>query len=100
VAAGRFHVFAVNSVDQAMELLTGVAAGEVHGDGEVPADSVNGRVATQLAEMALRRHTFGEERPQPPKRTRSKKAAKETKEVPPKPGSEGPEPPPAEPPAN
>ena len=56
VAAGRFAVHAVRTVDEAMALLTGVEAGAPGPDGEWPADSVNARVQARVAELnALRR---------------------------------------------
>lgn len=52
-AAGRFAVHAVETVDQAIELLTGIAAGP----GEPPwdDDTINGRIARRLAEYAALR---------------------------------------------
>lgn len=54
---GRFHIYAVDSVDQAMEMLTGLPAGERQPDGSYPKGSVNGLVDARLREMgeALRR---------------------------------------------
>jgi lon-related putative ATP-dependent protease len=53
VAAGRFHVYAVRTVDEAIELLTGTPAGEPDAaTGAFPAASVNGRVAKRLREFA------------------------------------------------
>jgi predicted ATP-dependent protease len=52
VEAGKFKVHAVTSVDDAIELLTGVSAG----DPDRPRDdTVNGRIARRLREYALRR---------------------------------------------
>jgi predicted ATP-dependent protease len=52
----KFSVHAVSSADEAIELLTGMAAGERGADGAFPADSVNGRVDAALNAMAeLRR---------------------------------------------
>jgi lon-related putative ATP-dependent protease len=48
----RFHIWPVETIDQGVELLTGVPAGEADADGNYPPDSVNGRVATRLAELA------------------------------------------------
>ena len=49
VAAGRFAIHAVHSVDDALEVLTGMPAG----DADTPAeDTVNGRVAKRLLEFA------------------------------------------------
>src|SRR5690606_21368156 len=48
VEAGRFAVYAVNSMEEAIELLTGTPAGEPGLDGEYPPDSVYGRAARRL----------------------------------------------------
>ena len=54
-AAGRFHVCAVRHVDEAIELLTGVAAGASEVASELPPDTVNGRVASRLRAFAAGR---------------------------------------------
>ena len=53
VAAGRFAVHAVHTVDEALELFTGLPSG----DASVPVeDTVNGRIAQRLREYSsLRR---------------------------------------------
>jgi predicted ATP-dependent protease len=56
--AGRFAVYAVSTVDEAIELLTGVPAGLPDEGGVVPEDSINYLVAAQLAEMSLVRQNF------------------------------------------
>jgi predicted ATP-dependent protease len=59
VRAGRFHIYAVNSVDEAMELLTGLAAGERQPDGAYPEGSVNALVDARLREMGEAMRRFG-----------------------------------------
>lgn len=61
--AGRFAVYAVNTIDEAVELLTGIPAGERGLDGLYPPDTVFGRAARRLEEMAkaVARWTEGEE---------------------------------------
>jgi predicted ATP-dependent protease len=59
-AAGRFHVWAVETVDQAIEILTGVPAGMPDEQGNIPPDTINYRVAVQLAEMTALRQAFAE----------------------------------------
>jgi lon-related putative ATP-dependent protease len=55
-AAGRFRVYAVETVDEALTVMTGVEAGEPGEDGRYPDDTVNRRVADRLDELsALRR---------------------------------------------
>ncbi len=60
VEAGRFKVYAVSTVDEALELLTGVPAGEKQADGAYAPESVNGRVQARLRQIAesLRRSGF------------------------------------------
>jgi len=48
---GQFRVYAVDTVDEALELLTGIPAGERDPAGQFPADSVNGRVESRLKEF-------------------------------------------------
>lgn len=52
VEAGRFHVYAIENVDQGMMLLTGVDAGERDSKGNFPAGTVNGRVEARLLAMS------------------------------------------------
>lgn len=52
VAAGQFHIYPVRTVDEAVEILTGVPAGVRDASGTYPADSVNGRVDAALQRMA------------------------------------------------
>ncbi len=63
VAAGKFAVFAVANVDQALGLLTGAKAGERGASGKFPTGSVNRLVEDRLAELATIRHEFGEKKP-------------------------------------
>ncbi len=52
VAEGRFHLYPVRTVDEGIEILTGLPAGELQADGTYPPDSVHGRVMARLAEIA------------------------------------------------
>jgi lon-related putative ATP-dependent protease len=58
VRADQFHLWAVENVDQGIEVLTGVPAGERGPDGRWPEGSVNARVAARVAEMAERARAF------------------------------------------
>ena len=55
---GQFHVYAVRDVDQAIALLTGVAAGVPNEQGVVPEGSINYLVATELAQLSLLRQDY------------------------------------------
>jgi lon-related putative ATP-dependent protease len=59
VAEGQFHVYAVETVDQGIEILTGVPAGERDEEGQYPEGSVNARVAQRLRALAEKRREFG-----------------------------------------
>ena len=59
VGRGEFNVYPVDNVDEAIELLTGGAAGERDSEGTFPVDSVNGKVEKALIDMARRRRDFG-----------------------------------------
>ncbi|MGD2039324.1 MAG: ATP-binding protein [Anaerolineae bacterium] len=52
VAEGRFHIYPVDTIDEGIEILTGVSAGEQQEDGSYDKDSVHGRVLAQLKELA------------------------------------------------
>jgi lon-related putative ATP-dependent protease len=52
IAEGQFHLYPVQSVDEGIEILTGVSAGDLQEDGTYPEDSVHGRVLARLEEIA------------------------------------------------
>jgi predicted ATP-dependent protease len=58
VEEGRFAVYAVSQVDEALTILTGVDAGERGADGAFPEGSVNFRVEEALVHFALTRKKF------------------------------------------
>ena len=51
VKAGKFHVWAVGEVDEALELMTGLSAGKRLPDGTFEKDSVNDRVDQTLSHL-------------------------------------------------
>lgn len=60
VRAGRFHIYAVSTVDEGIEVLTGVPAGERGADGLFPEGTVNRRVEDRLRAFAERARAQGE----------------------------------------
>ena len=56
--AGQFHVHAVSTIDEAIELLTRVAAGAADVPGYFPDGTINQRVAARLREFSLTRQAF------------------------------------------
>jgi len=59
VERGEFHVWAVSTIDEGIELLTGRPAGELQPDGTYPEGSVNRLVAERLQGFASRLRAFG-----------------------------------------
>jgi predicted ATP-dependent protease len=55
VGEGKFHIYPVETIDQGLELLTGMKAGEPDQSGRYPEDSVNGKVLAVLAGLAEKR---------------------------------------------
>jgi predicted ATP-dependent protease len=58
-AAGTFHVFGVETIDQGIEILTGVQAGVRGADGAYPSDSINGRAQARLLQFAEQARAYG-----------------------------------------
>jgi len=53
VKEGKFHIYAVSTLDEAMEIMTGMPAGELDPNtGEYPEDSVNGLISAGNARNA------------------------------------------------
>lgn len=52
IRAGRFHIWAVRTIDEGIAILTGVPAGAADESGQYPPDTVNGRVSRRLEEYA------------------------------------------------
>ncbi|MDD3643744.1 MAG: ATP-dependent protease, partial [Candidatus Krumholzibacteria bacterium] len=62
VAAGKFHIYPVRTVDEGIEILTGTAAGKPLESGRYRPGTVNAMVQDALAEMALLWKAFGREK--------------------------------------
>lgn len=52
VKSGKFHIFVVGSIEEGIELLTGVKAGKRLPDGSFEENTVYGKVDKRLQEMA------------------------------------------------
>ena len=59
VHAGQFHVYPIETIDQGIEILTGMPAGERDLSGQFPVGSINHQVERRLIELAHTRQTFG-----------------------------------------
>ena len=60
VAAGKFRIFAVETIDEGIELLTGIEAGVLGEDGRYPPETINRRVADYLDTLAKTQRSFQE----------------------------------------
>lgn len=58
VAAGQFHVYAVDHVDQGMELLSGMRMGVPYKHGGYPANTLNRKIAERLAALSERKQVL------------------------------------------
>jgi lon-related putative ATP-dependent protease len=58
VKAGKFHIYSAKTIDEGIEVLTGVKAGERRQDGNFEEETVNYRVDKQLKEMAEKLKEF------------------------------------------
>ena len=52
VSEGKFHVYPIESIDQGIELLTDMSAGELDDEGAYPEDTINGKVQARLKKFA------------------------------------------------
>ncbi|MFW6332539.1 MAG: Lon protease family protein [Thermodesulfobacteriota bacterium] len=59
VKEGRFSIFPVETIDQGIEILTGVEAGEPDKEGRYPENTINAKVLARLEAMAEKRIEFG-----------------------------------------
>jgi lon-related putative ATP-dependent protease len=58
VEEGKFTVYTVETIDDGIELLTGMSAGQRDENGKFPDDSVNQRVQAKLTEYATKMHAY------------------------------------------
>jgi len=56
--SSQFNIYAVSTVDEALELLTGMDAGAANAQGNYPPESVNGRIAAQLLQFTQLKKDF------------------------------------------
>jgi lon-related putative ATP-dependent protease len=61
VRAGKFQIYGVETIDQGIEILTGVPAGERDSTGKFPEGSVNQKVEARLIELAEKRKALGQQ---------------------------------------
>ncbi len=77
VEDGTFHIYAVETVDEGMEILTGLEAGRKGSDGTYPEGTINGRVDHKLRELGEGLRKLGE----PPEEEGRKSRPRKKKET-------------------
>ncbi|MGH8548455.1 MAG: Lon protease family protein [Methylococcales bacterium] len=68
--AGRFSVYPIETIDDAIRLLMGVAAGERDSEGKFPEGSVNFMIETKLKQLAEEHRDFEHQANQKPRKKR------------------------------
>jgi predicted ATP-dependent protease len=58
VRQGQFHIYSARTIDEGIEVLTGVSAGKKRKDGAYPRSTINYLVDKRLREMAERLKNF------------------------------------------
>jgi ATP-dependent Lon protease len=71
----KFHVYAVKTIDEGIEILTGKKAGEIKPDGTYPKGTINALVNEKLKELAEGLKKFGDEE----KKEGNKKSGRKSK---------------------
>ncbi len=61
VGEGQFHIYPVETIDECMEILTGISAGQRDSQGEFPKGSINQRVTARLLDLADKRRSFAKD---------------------------------------
>ncbi len=61
VAEGKFNIYAITSVDQGIELLTGIPMGEIDQDGLYPPDTISGKIQERLEKIAKSKDSGSED---------------------------------------
>ena len=58
VERGEFHIFPIHTIDEGIEVLTGIAAGERSRTGKFPRGSINQKVDARLRKIAKKRSEY------------------------------------------
>ena len=59
ISKGQFHIFPVSTIDEGIEILTGIKAGKRLDNGSFQTNAINGRVQKRLVTLAEKLRDFG-----------------------------------------
>lgn len=62
IREGKFHIYPVKTIDEGIEILTGIPSGQKQPDGSYPEGTINHRVYEKLRRFAVTVAGFGKER--------------------------------------
>lgn len=65
---GKFHIYPVSTIDEGIEILTGLPAGQRDENGNYPKDTVNGKVQERLHRFLLQNLEYRRQMHVPPKK--------------------------------
>jgi lon-related putative ATP-dependent protease len=65
VSNGQFRIYAVNHIDECLEVLTGIEPGVRDAEGNFPADSLNRKITQRLIDFAESRRRFASKNHEP-----------------------------------
>ena len=65
---GKFHIYPVSTIDEGIEILTGLPAGKRAADGSYPPDSINGKVQERLNQFLMQNLEYRRQTHLPPKK--------------------------------
>jgi predicted ATP-dependent protease len=77
IREGRFHLWAVRTIDEGLEVVTGIPGGEADAAGAFPEGTINHMVSRRLGELADRLRRFGPARAGREEATREEAAREE-----------------------
>jgi predicted ATP-dependent protease len=60
-AAGKFHIYPISHIDEGIEVLTGIPAGQRGRTGKYPKGTINQRVEARLLALAKKRAEYDKE---------------------------------------
>ena len=65
VKKGEFHIYPVSTIDEGIEILTGIESGEQDLQGEYPRNTVNFAVQARLKDLAEKVRSFSQDTHEP-----------------------------------
>lgn len=71
IRKGKFHIYPVATIDEGIEVLTGIKAGKRRRNGTFEPDSINDRVQQRLVSLAEKLRDFGKPEERPEKKERN-----------------------------